>query len=519
MNGSNARSTTTTVAWLRNLQVQEVCNLDRVITPAQLSLPTQNGSSSAGSTQSNATAAIGIILLHASWNKRGHEYPREQELLTGLVGEATVNLLCTSFGGTVQVDETQESLNLCLGDDDHANARELPLPPEELPVLVVVGQTSNMEHSVWNYVSDIPNKLLRQALQGGPGVETGPISTTVQAAVREMATTLDMDVTDTATVDSGTALRIFVAGDRSSVGKSSVCLGILGCLLQAGYNAADLAYIKPATQSESTQLIELWCRHAGIACVPVGPLVYYRGFTRAFLAGETASTAELLQACGLSVDRVAAGKQVVLVDGVGFPAVGSICGTDNASVSRACGYPVDTDQGSNYERKPMGVVLVGGGGVGGAVDAFNLNATYFEMKEIPVLGAIFNKLSTDGYYSLENCKQQVTSYFDQNAYQQTMGRRAFGFVPLFPEIAGPEAMQHVEEYLHTFGAQVDVHAILEAATRAKEKGRPVQGITSGDKNLPHAKRIKLVAPPTSLSSRTREQIEAEAITSGAAPSA
>jgi len=31
---------------------------------------------------------------------------------------------------------------------------------------------------------------------------------------------------------------------------------------------------------------------AGIACRPIGPIVYYSGFTRAFLAGVTESSAE-----------------------------------------------------------------------------------------------------------------------------------------------------------------------------------------------------------------------------------
>ena len=33
-------------------------------------------------------------------------------------------------------------------------------------------------------------------------------------------------------------------------------------------------------------------------------------------------------------------KRVLIIDGVGYPAVGSICGTDNADVARACGYPI-----------------------------------------------------------------------------------------------------------------------------------------------------------------------------------
>ena len=94
---------------------------------------------------------------------------------------------------------------------------------------------------------------------------------------------------------TSTALRIFISGDRMSVGKTSVCLGIVGSLVRMGYPTESLAYIKPATQNEEPQLIQRYCDRLGIQCVSVGPIVYYRGFTRAFLEGETLTTAEMLK--------------------------------------------------------------------------------------------------------------------------------------------------------------------------------------------------------------------------------
>ena len=54
-------------------------------------------------------------------------------------------------------------------------------------------------------------------------------------------------------------IRLFIAGDKSQVGKSTVCLGLLGSLLKAGYPASKLAYIKPATQCEEEQLVAKFC--------------------------------------------------------------------------------------------------------------------------------------------------------------------------------------------------------------------------------------------------------------------
>lgn len=187
---------------------------------------------------------------------------------------------------------------------------------------------------------------------------------------------------------------------------------------------------------------------------------------------------------------------MVLIDGVGFPAVGSICGTDNAQVCRAC---------SVDENQPTGVVLVGGVGVGGAVDAFNLNATYFSSAKVPVLGAIFNKLPLKGFYSLENCKSQVTSYFDQFASDT----KAFGFVPLFPGIVGPDGMDNVEEYLSVFGSHVDIASILQSAKLATGQ--------VGQSGVP-VKRRK-VASKADAPMRSRKDIELMAIRSGAQKSA
>ena len=75
--------------------------------------------------------------------------------------------------------------------------------------------------------------------------------------------------------------RIFVAGDRSQVGKTSVCMGILGSLLEKGYLPSELGYIKPATQCESIQLIQKYCNSVGIECIGLGPIIFYSGFTRA----------------------------------------------------------------------------------------------------------------------------------------------------------------------------------------------------------------------------------------------
>lgn len=84
------------------------------------------------------------------------------------------------------------------------------------------------------------------------------------------------------------------------------------------YRADEICYIKPATQGIQDTLTARYCLAKNIACRHVGPLIFYRGFTQAFLDGATKTTDQLLADVRAAVDEVSAGKRVVLVDGVGY---------------------------------------------------------------------------------------------------------------------------------------------------------------------------------------------------------
>ena len=168
-----------------------------------------------------------------------------------------------------------------------------------------------------------------------------------------------------------TPLRMMVAGDKSSAGKSTISLGLLVALLDAGFLPHEVAYIKPATQCVTSTLVARFCEEQGIACEHIGPVVYYRGFTRQQLDDPSEHNALVAQ-CSEAVDRISTGKKITLIDGVGYPSVGSIVGCSSADLAVACASPV---------------LLVGKPGVGDAVDSFNLCARYFEAQAVPVLGS------------------------------------------------------------------------------------------------------------------------------------
>ena len=227
-------------------------------------------------------------------------------------------------------------------------------------------------------------------------------------------------------------IRILVAGDKSHAGKSTVSLGLLAALLESGFQASDLAYIKPATQCVSSTLTARFCQANGIAYEHIGPVVFYRGMTRAALdqpasdgaeapaasdaAAAASSAADFVAKCATAVDRISSGKRLTLIDGVGYPSVGSIIGCSSADVAIACRAPV---------------LIVGRPGVGDAVDSFNLCAAYFEARRIPVLGGIFNKLQPTGFYGRDNCDAYIRKYFGANRPRQ----RVYGLLPAHEQLA------------------------------------------------------------------------------------
>eukprot|EP00301_Raphidiophrys_heterophryoidea_P023460 c7342_g1_i1.p1 GENE.c7342_g1_i1~~c7342_g1_i1.p1 ORF type:complete len:315 (-),score=72.10 c7342_g1_i1:47-949(-) len=207
-------------------------------------------------------------------------------------------------------------------------------------------------------------------------------------------------------------VRIFVSGSKSHAGKSSVCLGLLGALLKTT-SPSQLAYIKPATQDITSTLVARFCQTNGIDYCHVGPVVFYRGFTRKFLDGELGKTGdELLKDASDAVERISVGKKVVIIDGVGYPAVGSVCGVSNAHIAHA---------------SRSAVLLVTSCGVGDAIDSHMFNSAFFTSFtssqpsnwRSPVLGAVFNRAAETGFYSLDKCLPYLQAFFAKNHIPST----------------------------------------------------------------------------------------------------
>jgi len=190
---------------------------------------------------------------------------------------------------------------------------------------------------------------------------------------------------------------IMLVGDASGAGKSSVAMGLLHLLLKRGYQPSELAYIKPCTQCEDVQIVSKYCEKMGIQHQGLGPVIFYEGFTAEVIEGKTESVDKRRARVQKAVNKIAEGKKWVLVDGVGYAAVGSVAGVSNAEVASLLNAPVLT---------------VGRPGVGNAIDAMNFILAYFEKYHVHMVGACWNKLPPmHSYHSYAQCKKYVTKYF------------------------------------------------------------------------------------------------------------
>lgn len=186
---------------------------------------------------------------------------------------------------------------------------------------------------------------------------------------------------------------LYVMGAGSGAGKSTICLGILAQLLAAGVDPQQLAYIKPVTQCIAQQPVARFCERQGIACVDIGALVFRKGFSKDFIAGITPPTAVLMAEVLASIADVAKDKALVIIDGVGHPAVGSVVGVSNVDVALAL---------------PCKVLFVGKPGIGNALDNTVLCVTYMQAKGLAGIGVLYNKIPLEAF---EAIKQLVTQRF------------------------------------------------------------------------------------------------------------
>ncbi len=188
---------------------------------------------------------------------------------------------------------------------------------------------------------------------------------------------------------AGSAQRIFLAATGQNRGKTTVSLGLTAAILDRGLR---LGFMKPVGQRylvvDGTRADEDAVLLKEVFDLPdalndMSPVTLPRHFTTDFVMGRVHDdlAAGVCEAFG----RVAADKDLVLVEGTGHAGVGAVVGLSNATAAALLDAPV---------------VIVSEGGVGRPIDEIVLNSALFERHGVRVLGAIVNKVDVESHPQL-----------------------------------------------------------------------------------------------------------------------
>ena len=180
--------------------------------------------------------------------------------------------------------------------------------------------------------------------------------------------------------------RVFLAATGQNRGKTTTSLGLLAAIRERGLR---LGFVKPVGQrylviagTRADEDAVLMSEVFGLtdALNDMSPVTLPRRFTTDFIMGRVAD--DLAAQVRAAYDRVAAGKDVVVVEGTGHAGVGAVINLSNAAAAAMLEAPV---------------IIVSEGGIGRPIDEIVLNAALFAAHGVEVLGAVVNKVDVESH--------------------------------------------------------------------------------------------------------------------------
>jgi BioD-like phosphotransacetylase family protein len=182
--------------------------------------------------------------------------------------------------------------------------------------------------------------------------------------------------------------QLYIAATGQNRGKTTLSVGLIDALVRRGLR---VGFIKPVGQryariqgkliDEDAVLIDS-IFHCGADLEDMSPIAIEKGFTQSYIAGQTDSAEQLLSKLQRAIERVRAGKDVVIVEGTGHAGVGAVFDLCNPAVAAALG---------------LKAVIVSGGGIGKPIDEIVLNRALFREHSVEVVGAIVNQVDAANF--------------------------------------------------------------------------------------------------------------------------
>lgn len=239
---------------------------------------------------------------------------------------------------------------------------------------------------------------------------------------------------------------IYVAATRQHVGKTSCSLALMSGLQK---RVENVGFIKPVGQQsvlvqedgerftvdKDVALVKKHFKLDHISYRHMSPVLIPPGYTKDFVDGKISNVSqqELVQE---AYREQCATSSVVLCEGTGHCAVGSIVGASNAKVASWLG---------------AAMVLVANGGLGKAFDELELNRILCEHHDVPIAGVIINKVHVEKY--------DQTKYYIEKALHDNWGVPLIGCIPDRPFLGCP-ALADLERLFGGTFLSGQAHALM-----------------------------------------------------------
>mmetsp|Transcript_3691 Transcript_3691/g.7063 ORF Transcript_3691/g.7063 Transcript_3691/m.7063 type:complete len:458 (+) Transcript_3691:255-1628(+) len=230
---------------------------------------------------------------------------------------------------------------------------------------------------------------------------------------------------------------IYVSATQQHVGKTTTCLSLISGLKKRFPHS--IGYIKPVGQQHvpvySDDLakeirvdkdVTLLREHFNLQHIDykdMSPVLIPKGYTKDYIDGKI-SHDEQFNSIINAYRNIAEKNEVLLCEGTGHCAVGSIIGASNAKVASLIG---------------ADMVLVANGGLGSCFDQLELNRVLCEHHNVNVAGVIINKVLPEKY-------EQTKDYMGRAL--QRWGIPLLGCVPDRPYLGHP-ALADLERIFET----------------------------------------------------------------------
>lgn len=218
---------------------------------------------------------------------------------------------------------------------------------------------------------------------------------------------------------------LFITSTRHNEGKTLITLGLTSAFAK---KVRGVGYMKPVGKGSvefagekidhDAVLVKEACRIPAFVR-DMGP-VCYDGFPTQWISQEgREAVVKKIQA---SFGRVAANRELMVIEGTGNAAAGAAFGLSNAFMAKL------------LDAK---VVLVASGGVGQPTDEIFLNKNFFDKAGVEVVGAIVNKAFPHEFERIDHWMRRAL---------EAMGIRLLGVIPYEDELARATMLNLFERF-------------------------------------------------------------------------